>query len=418
MRLSIIIIGDEILLGQVLDTNSRYIASRMTKCGWQVVSTAVVGDSAADMRAAIDRALQQADLVITTGGLGPTKDDITRGVLMERFGGELREDSDALANVKRIFAARGLKMNDLTLRQALVPTSCQVIPNRLGTAPGMMFRDGEKALVAMPGVPFETEAMLTEQVIPAVNALFQPEKTFLHHTLIVSGITESDLAERLAMWEIALPPRLHLAYLPNPGYVRLRLDAAGLDTPELRADFAEALDGLRGQVSDVLVHDGDASVAEILISALRSRHLTLATAESCTGGNVARAITSVAGCSDVYLGTVVSYSNAVKSRLLGVPPAMLSEHGAVSEPVAAQMAMGVCFVTGATCSVATTGIAGPGGAVEGKPVGTVWIAACRMENGVPRTVTRLLHLPGDRARVIDRATTEALLLLARELGKE
>ncbi len=416
MKLSIIIIGDEILLGQVADTNSRFIASHMTQCGWQVLSTAVVGDDAEQIRQAVDRALGASDLVITTGGLGPTKDDITRGVLMARFGGELREDAEALRNVERVFARRGLVLNDLTRSQALVPSSCQPIPNRLGTAPGMLFRDGAKALVAMPGVPFETEAMLTEQVIPAVNALFQPEKTFLHHTLIVKGITESDLAERLSAYEWALPPRLHLAYLPNPGYIRLRLDGAGLDGPELRDAFAAALASLREQVADVLIHDGDATPAEILLEMLRSRHLTLATAESCTGGNVAHAITAIPGSSDVFQGSVVSYANAVKSRLLGVAPTTLSRVGAVSQEVAMQMAQGVCYITGADCSVATTGIAGPGGGTPDKPVGTVWIAASYPgADGQRRTDTKELHLPGDRARVIDRATTEALLLLISHL---
>lgn len=416
MDASIIIIGDEILLGQVVDTNSSEIARTICRDGWNTVQTIVVGDNEDDIRSAIEQSLDASDLVICTGGLGPTKDDITKHVLMSIFGGEEVWRDDVLENVKRVFAARGLTLNELTRRQALVPTSCQVIQNRLGTAPGMLFRKGAKALISMPGVPFEAVDMLHNGAMPAIRELFMPDVERRHRTLIVSGITESDLAEKLATWEESLPGCLHLAYLPSPGLIRLRLDGV-CDTKlnvacEFDAVFDRALHELTALTGEYLINDGDAAVAEILINKLRASGLTVATAESCTGGNIAHAITLVPGCSDVMKGGVVSYANEVKIRLLGVAESDITAHGAVSREVVTSMAEGVCRATGAVCSMATSGIAGPGGATPDKPVGTVWIAV-----HTPRgTRAGCFHLPGSRTRVIDRATTEAMLMLIKELA--
>lgn len=415
MKASIIIIGDEILLGQVADTNSRDIARALGRDGWQTVSTVTVGDNAADIRSAVEQALGKSDLVMTTGGLGPTKDDITKHVLMEIFGGEEKWDDEVLRNVERVFALRGLTLNELTRRQAIVPTSCRVIPNRLGTAPGMLFRRGEKALISMPGVPFEAVDMLHNGAMPAVRELFMPDVEMRHHTLMVSGITESDLAEKLAGYEDALPDHLHLAYLPSPGMIRLRLDGSlsmnDGGSERLDADFSRALSGLREAAKEYIIHDGEATVAEILVEKLRAKGLTAATAESCTGGNIAHTITLVAGCSDVMLGGVVSYANEVKTNVLGVPAESIALHGAVSEEVVTAMAEGVARITGADCTMATSGIAGPGGGTEEKPVGTVWMAV-----HTPRgTEAKCVRLPGSRERVIDRATTEVMLMLVRKL---
>lgn len=399
MKASLVIIGDEILLGQVTDTNSGEIARALGPMGWEIVTIRVVGDSACAIKEAIACAMAEADLVITTGGLGPTKDDITKRVLLDIFGGELREDAEVLANVERVFARRGLTLNELTRSQALVPTSCRVIQNELGTAPIMWFEAGGKVLISMPGVPFETVGMLHKSVLGLIAERFSPGERFLHKVFIVRGITESDLAERLAPYEASLPQGMHLAYLPNAGYIRLRLDAT--------VPFAGKDEELRRAIADVLAHDGDATPAEIALERVRAKGLTICTAESCTGGNIAHAITSLAGCSDCYVGTVVSYANEVKAGVLGVSMADIAAHGAVSEEVARQMAEGVCRALSADCSVATTGIAGPGGGVPGKPVGTVWIAA----HAPGRTAARLCHFPGDRQRVISRATAEALFLL-------
>ncbi len=411
MKLSIIIIGDEILLGQVADTNSRAIARAFGPLGWETLRIVTVGDSAAEITSAVESALaSEAELVITTGGLGPTKDDITKSVLTDIFGGELVWNDDVERNVLDIFARRGLTINELTRRQAIVPSSCDVIQNRFGTAPLMWFERGGKVLVSMPGVPFETEGMLPE-VVEKVRNRFEPDTFHLHHTMMVAGYTESALAEYLAAFEDNLPRELHLAYLPTPGLIRLRLDGACDCAEKLDKIFDTNLAQLKKLLGRNLIFDGDASAAEILIDRLRRCGSTVASAESCTGGNIARAITSVAGCSDVFVGAVVSYSNSVKTGVLGVSEDTLATDGAVSEATVRQMAEGVRRVTGASCSVATSGIAGPGGGSDKKPVGTVWIAASTPE----RTEARCFHLPGNRARVIDRATTEAMLMLASML---
>lgn len=414
MKLSVIIIGDEILIGQVTDTNSGAIARMLGPKGWQMVNTTVIGDDARAIRQALDRALECSDLVITTGGLGPTKDDITKKTLAEYFGCGMRLDQSVLDNVRRVFDARGLQLNDSTASQALVPDACRVIQNELGTAPIMWFdAPGGKAVISMPGVPFETVGMLKRRVVGEICSRFHSDTLFLHHTLISRGLPESALSEMLEPYEASLPEGMHLAYLPTPGYIRLRLDCSGpqSEAEALQASFDAYVLRLRAALGRYLLHDGDATPAEILLDRLRAKHLTLSTAESCTGGNIARCITSVAGSSDTFLGSVVSYANSVKAGVLGVNPADLDRHGAVSEPVVKQMALGACRAIGADCAVATSGIAGPGGAVPGKPVGTVWMAAATPSG----CVTKLMHLPGDRQRVIDRATTEAILLLIDNL---
>lgn len=407
MKLSIIIIGDEILLGQVTDTNSGDIARMLGPKGWTVVETRVVADDAEAISKAVDAAMKQSDLVITTGGLGPTKDDITKKVLTKYFGGEMTRNPEVTENIKRVFGLRGIPLNEYTLEQALVPTSCRVIQNQYGTAPIMWFEKDGKVLISMPGVPFETVGMLKHSVVDEIMKHFSPDLALHHHTFVVSGIAESALAMALDTWEKTLPSTLHLAYLPNPGYIRLRLDGTGATGEE----FDNAVAQLKANVHTWLVHDGDATPAEILLEKLRAKGYSLATAESCTGGNIAHRITGVPGSSENFLGSVVSYANSVKEHMLGVSAYDLETAGAVSEPVVLAMAEGVCRVTGADCSVATSGIAGPGGGTPEKPVGTVWIAARTPQ----LTVAECRQFPGDRARVIDRATTEAIIMLARLL---
>lgn len=404
MNLSIIVIGDEILLGQVTDTNSGAIARAFGPMGWQVRRVVTVPDDSDAISAAVNAALNESQLVITTGGLGPTKDDITKHTLMEIFGGTLRRDPDVTANIRRVFDLRGLEMNPLTADQALVPDSCQVIQNLYGTAPVMWFERDGRVLVSMPGVPFETEGMLPE-VARLVRDRFAPDVELHHRVAMASGITESALAAHLAQYEDALAPGIHLAYLPQPGLIRLRLDGIGCSAE----CFDRAWQTLLDTAKPYIIHIGDATPAAMLIEALRTRGLTMATAESCTGGNIAHAVTSVAGASDVFLGGIVSYANSVKSGLLGVSADDLAQYGAVSEPVVRQMAVGACNATGADCAVATSGIAGPGGGTSDKPVGTVWMAWCVRG----RVETRCFRFPGDRARVINRATSEGLLALFR-----
>ncbi len=409
MKLSIIIIGDEVLLGQVTDTNSGEIARQLGPMGWQVVETRVVGDDAAAISRAVEEAMDKSDLVITTGGLGPTKDDITKTVLTGYFGGQLRHNPSVTENIERVFAKRGLALNDLTRAQALVPTSCRVIQNVLGTAPIMWFEKDGKVLISMPGVPFETEGMLRLAVVDEVRRRFVPDIEMHHHTLIVSGITESDLAAHLDAWEEALPAALHLAYLPVPGYIRLRLDGKGIGAAEFERFVAQ----LKELASAWLIHDGDATPAEILLEKLRAKGWTVATAESCTGGNIAHLITAIPGASDCFMGSVVSYSNDVKERVLGVPTDDIDTFGAVSEPVVEAMARGAAALMHTSCAISTSGIAGPGGGSPEKPVGTVWMAV----HTPSATISQCRRFAGDRERVIARASAEAIMMLIRQIAE-
>ena len=414
MRLSVIIIGDEILIGQVTDTNSGAIARQFGPAGWEITSIATVGDDRAAITNAVNSALQQADLVITTGGLGPTKDDITKAVLMDIFGGELRHDADVAANVRASFEKRHLNLNALTEAQAMVPTSCRVIQNRCVTAPIMWFERDGKVLVSMPGVPFETEAMMRSAVIPKLVKHFMSDVEVEYRTFVVIDFSESVLALTLTQFEEQMPDFVHLAYLPKPGIIRLRLSGIYAD----KAVLTQAMDSLEAQLCELLgkhiIAKADKMPAEILGDLLRERGLTVSTAESCTGGNVAHTITAIAGSSQYFIGSVVSYCNEVKMNVLGVEREVLDTVGAVSEPTVKQMSQGVARLLGTDCAMATSGIAGPGGAVPGKPVGTVWMAAKYGD----RLVTECRQFPGDRARVIDRATTHVTLMLIKLLLDE
>lgn len=412
MKTAIIAIGDELLLGQVTDTNSGAIARMIDPAGWSVEWVKVIHDDADAITTAVDEAFDAADVVLTTGGLGPTKDDITKLTLCRYFGGELRHDPSVLENIKEVFSKRGIQLNPLTEAQALVPTSCRVIQNRVGTAPIMWFeRTDGKVLVSMPGVPFETLQMFEAEVFPQLLKKFHSDEHIAHRCVIVEGLTESKVAMQLDEWEEALPPFIHLAYLPKPGIIRLRLDGRNVDGQLLES----TLDRLHGELchrfADHLLADADLTPEESLLRRLRAKGYTVATAESCTGGNIAHRITAIAGCSDCYLGSVVSYDNNVKINLLGVNPDTISAHGVVSEEVVAQMAEGARRAIGTDCAIATSGIAGPSGATPGKPVGTVCIAIATPDG----TKAATYHFPGTRDRVIDRASTTALTLLAMAL---
>lgn len=406
MKACLIVIGDELLIGKVADTNSSVIARALTEHGWDVVNFATVGDSRESISAAVRRALDMADLVVTTGGLGPTRDDITKSVLMDIFGGELRHNPLVEENVREVFKRRGLKINELTLQQAYVPDSCTVINNTFGTAPLMCFEQDGKMLVCMPGVPFETRGMLPA-VVQHIDNRFGVHGNVSRAEFTVTGITESALAERLAGYEDKLPEHMHLAYLPNRGRIVLRLEGAEIDS----GCFKAWRNLLKEELGQYLAGEGALTSPELVLGRLRAMGLTLGSAESCTGGNIAHCITLIAGCSDVFKGSVVSYSNEVKHNVLGVSASDLDTYGAVSEPVVRQMAEGACRCLGVDCAVATSGIAGPAGATDQKPVGTVWMAV-----HTPRgTVSEEQHIDGDRQAVIDGATEKVLLLLLKQL---
>ena len=412
MKIAIIAIGDELLIGQVVDTNSGSIARMIDPAGWSVEYVKVIHDDADAITAAVDEAFAVADVVLTTGGLGPTKDDITKLTLCKYFGGELRHDPTVLDNIKEVFAKRGIQLNPLTEAQAMVPTSCRVIQNRVGTAPIMWFeRTDGKVLVSMPGVPFETLQMFRAEVFPQLLDKFHSDEHIGHRCVIVEGLTESKVAIQLDAWEDALPPFIHLAYLPKPGIIRLRIDGHHTDDDLLQS----TLDQLHAQLCDIfadhLLADADLTPEESMLQRLRAKGYSVATAESCTGGNIAHRITAIAGCSDCYHGSVVAYENSVKINILGVDPAAIEAHGVVSEEVVAQMAQGIRKAIGSDCAIATSGIAGPGGATLGKPVGTVCIAIATPE----RTVAATYHFPGTRDRVIDRTTNNVLCRLIKML---
>ncbi len=411
MNVSIIAIGDELLIGQVIDTNSGDIARRLNPLGWRVNDVQVVSDNATQIKRAIDRAFQSSDVVITTGGLGPTKDDITKSTLCQYFGGELKEDPDVLENVKDIFRKRGLQLNSLTAAQAIVPTSCTVIQNRVGTAPIMWFERNSKVLVAMPGVPFETRYMLDSEVIPRLLARFNSDIAIQHRTLLITDFTESLLAMTISDWEDNLPEYLHLAYLPKPGLIRLRIDGMHHDNNFLVTEIDRYCNQLQQILGHHVLWDSDMQLEEILLQLLNKNGQTISTAESCTGGNIAHLITSISGSSQSFNGGVVAYSNDVKHNILNVSQDSLNAHGAVSIPVVEQMAIGACNALATDYAIATSGIAGPGGGSAEKPVGTVCIAL----NTPTGVISDIYHFSGNRNRIIERASMTALIMAIKHL---
>jgi len=404
---AIITIGDELLIGQTVDTNSAWMAQELNKAGIWVKHRVAVGDVWDDIWNALDEESKLADIILITGGLGPTADDITKPLLCEYFGGKMIVDEGALQNVKIIFE-RFLKrpLIERNLKQAEVPDVCTVIQNKRGTAPGMWFEQNGKVFVSMPGVPHEMKGMMTDYVIPALVKQFHPPH-IVHRTLLTAGIGESFLAELIKDFEAALPAGIKLAYLPNYGMVRLRLTATGTDKAEIEQTVAEQFDTLKNLVKDHLVVDEDIPVEEAIGNMLKAKNKTLATAESCTGGYISHLITSIPGSSAYFMGSVVSYDNSIKETVLGVNADTLDNNGAVSEETVFQMANGILRVMQTDYGIAVSGIMGPGGGTETKPVGLVWIAAASKH----KTITKQFHFRFDRRRNIELTAVNALNLL-------
>ena len=405
----IINIGDELLLGQVVNTNASTMSRLLTEAGFDVACVEVVGDQ----RDAITMALDDCegyDIVLITGGLGPTKDDITKKLLCEYFGSELVESEVALENVKRIFAARGYELTPVNRAQALVPKCCEVLNNDLGTAPCMWFKREGKVLVSLPGVPFEMEWLMRNRVIPKLQDTLHAE-TIINKNILVQGIGESFLSDLIEPWELSLPENVKLAYLPVAGMVKLRLTARITpEHPEV-PDIPELVKGLYALAGQYIVGEDCETLEELVHKTLIEKGKTLATAESCTGGNIARLLTAQAGASTYFKGGVVAYSNEVKECVLGVKHSTLEAHGAVSEETVREMVEGVRQRLGADYAIATTGIAGPGGGTPEKPVGTVWVSVCDKEH----TVTQLMHYGDRRQQTIDRTTNQAYSMLIKLL---
>ena len=414
MDVGIINIGDELLIGQVVNTNASTMAQMLTEAGMEVRKTMVVGDNRDDIWNAVDVAMRNNTAVLVTGGLGPTKDDITKHLLCEYFGSELYENEEALANVKRIFESRGYELTEVNRRQAWVPRCCQMLNNDLGTAPCMWFEREGKVLVSMPGVPFEMEWLMRNRVIPKLQATFNTE-SIINKNILVQGIGESFLSDLIEPWELSLPACIRLAYLPVAGLTKLRMTARGMNADSLQKDIADSLPGLYSLAGKYIVGEDCETLPELVHKILTEKGLTLATAESCTGGNIARLLTSQAGASVYYKGGVVAYSNKVKENALGVSHSTLEQHGAVSEETVREMVEGVRSRLDADLAIATTGIAGPDGGTAEKPVGTVWIAVADRKH----TVAKLLQFGANRRQQnIDRSTNQAYAMLIRLICQE
>lgn len=413
MNVEIIVIGDELLIGQVTDTNSGWIARELNHIGWEVTEITTVRDRSREITDALNSSFGRVDVVLMTGGLGPTKDDITKQTLCDYFGGKLVFDESVFANVETIFRRRKLTMNESTRNQAYVPNVCTVIQNPVGTAPVMWFERNGKVLVSMPGVPTEMKTVMKEAVISRLREYFQDHSSILHRTCLVKDFTESRLSETLSDFEAQLPACIKLAYLPTPGVIRLRLTARGDEESYLQKIIDDEFFKLRTILGSHLFCGSDTTLSGALGSILTERGETLATAESCTGGNIAHEITRVAGSSVYFKGSVVAYSNEVKARVLNVSSETLSGFGAVSRETVLQMVSGVQRLLSSDCAIATSGIAGPGGGSVEKPVGTVWIAVRYGE----RSEAECFCFEGDREQVIARATQSALLMLIQLMTK-
>lgn len=403
MKAELISIGDEILIGQIINTNSVWMAQALNAIGISVVQITTISDYPEDLVKALDDAQQRADIIIMTGGLGPTKDDRTKKVLCQYFNSKLATDKAVLEHVTRFFEIRNMEVSQINKDQALVPECCQVLFNDLGTAPGMWFEKDGKIFVSMPGVPFEMEYIMTNRVLPRLIK-FSGHDAIVHKTVQTFGIGESTLAQMIEKWEDALPDFIHLAYLPSPGQVRLRLSAYGTSEEDLQKEVDLQVKKLLKIIPDAVYGYGDQTMAGAVGELLVSRGKILSVAESCTGGNIAHSITSIPGASNWFVGGIVSYTNEMKMKFLNVSNNSLEQYGAVSEQVVKEMAEGIKKLTGSDYAISTSGIAGPDGGSEEKPVGTVWVAIA----GPDYVETYLLKLNGNRDRIITRASQSAL----------
>ena len=410
MKSTIITIGDEILIGQILDTNSRYISQALNRIGVVVAERTSIGDNATQIVETLDRALAATDIVIITGGLGPTKDDITKHTLAKYFDSELIYNETVGEAVEKLLAARGIAFTELNRGQAMVPRCCTVLHNYHGTAPGMWFEKDGKVVISLPGVPFEMVHLIDDSVIPMLRSRFDL-KAIVHKTMITSGIAESILAERIAQWEDNLPQVLHLAYLPAPNIVRLRLSAYEVDGESVEKLIDEQFSKLQKIIPEAVVGFEDASVEQLVHNILIERGESLSVAESCTGGAIASKFTAMAGASYYFQAGVVSYSNESKRDILGVNMDDIIRYGAVSGAVAVQMAEGAKRIGHSHYAISTTGIAGPTGGSAEKPVGTVWIGIATPT----RSFAVLKNCGTDRSQIIQRATAYAIRLLLDEL---
>lgn len=406
IKAELLTIGDEILYGQIVDTNSQWMSVELSQVGIKVVRKTTVGDQEDEILAAFAEAEKRADVVLITGGLGPTNDDLTKPCLAKFFDCEMSIHEEALADVTSFFKSRGRELTEINKLQASLPVCCEKITNTMGTAPGMWFHQKGKVFVSMPGVPHEMKRMMTDLVIPKLKQTFQTP-TIYHRVIRTAGIGESFLAEKIKDWENSLPAHIKLAYLPGLGDVKLRLTAIGENPIEIEKEINELVVSLQERAGQFIYGYGEDPLEVVIGNTLREKKLTLAVAESCTGGYLTHLITSVPGSSEYFLGSIIPYAYEIKMRQLGVKPETLEQHGAVSEETIIEMANLVRAKFNTDIGVATSGIAGPGGATPEKPVGTVWIAYSDKHH----TVARKLQLSKDRLINIKLASNAVLNLI-------
>lgn len=410
MKAEIITIGDELLIGQVVDSNSAWLAEQLNLIGIQVHQITSISDDREHILQTLNDASQRANLILITGGLGPTKDDITKQTLCEFFDTELVFDEESFKNVEHLFRQRGFEVTRLNRKQAEIPAKSTPLKNPNGTAPGMWFEENSKIYVSMPGVPFEMKPMVTNHVLPRLAKKLN-SKYIVHKTILTQGVGESFLAKKIESWEDTLPGHIKLAYLPQPGIVRLRLTAVGENKEKLQKDLDEQDEKLKKIIPDLIFGYGHDTMEGVTGNLLRENGKTLSTAESCTGGYISHLITSIPGSSDYYPGSVISYSNQMKIKELGVDDKAIKKYGAVSETVVRQMAEGILKKTGSDYALAVSGIAGPDGGTDEKPVGTTWIALATPE----KTQAKKFLFGEHRGRNIRKTALAALNMVRTDL---
>jgi nicotinamide-nucleotide amidase len=413
MKAFIITIGDELLIGQTIDTNSAWMGAELSALGFDVARATSVHDRRDDIIHSLDESLGKADVVLITGGLGPTSDDITKHTLCEYFNTRLVSDPVVLKMIEDLLGRRGMPMNDNNRQQAEVPESCRVLTNAAGTAPGMWFEKENTIFISMPGVPYEMKYLMKEHILPELNKRFRSQ-VIIHKNIMTYGTFEAKLAEILTGFEADLPKEIKLAYLPSSGVIKLRLTATGTTEEELSDLVRQQVSKLYEIIPEFIYGEDEETLEMVVGKLLKTKNKTLSTAESCTGGEIAHLITSVAGSSEYFNGSVVAYSNSAKKKILGVHGAAIEEYGAVSEIVVREMATSVRKLFGTDFSVATSGIAGPGGGTETKPVGTIWIAVAS-SNGV---ISEKHVFGTDRLTNIKRFSLRALNLLRKQIISE
>jgi len=410
VMVEIITIGDEILIGQIVDTNSAWMAVELNNAGFEIAQITSIHDNEQHIFEALNNALSRADVVLFTGGIGPTKDDITKQTLCKYFDTKLIFSQAVLTNIEQLLAHRQSALNELTYAQAMVPENCTVIMNTVGTAPITWFEKNGKIIVSMPGVPHEMKNAMQNEVIARLQKAFN-SPSIVHKTVVVKGYPESALALKISDWENALPTHLHLAYLPTYSIVKLRISASSTNKTALEIEINEQINKLKELLGDAIILDNNIALEQEIGRILIEKKLTLATAESCTGGNIAHKITEIPGSSAYFNGSIVAYSNQIKNTVLGISNTDIEKYGAVSKEIVEQMAQNARQLLKADYAVATSGIAGPTGGTAEKPVGTVWIAV----STPTETSSKLAIFGKARLQNIERATQTALLELLEKL---